>query len=158
ACHDAKKRKGKFDMTTYESFRKGGAKEDPIVEGKPDESLLIDMLTAKDNSRMPPKGAGEPLNKEKIGVIEKWIAEGAKLDSGISPKAELLRELRARWQPPAPPTSYPFPVTITALAFTPDGKRLVVGGQHELTVWEVAQAKLQKRIYTRAERAHALIF
>src|SRR4051812_10890366 len=38
ACHDAKKRKGKLDMTRYESFRKGGDKDDPIVPGKPDES------------------------------------------------------------------------------------------------------------------------
>src|SRR5213082_2863388 len=41
ACHDAKKRKGKFDMSTYESFRKGGDKEDPVTPGKPDESLMI---------------------------------------------------------------------------------------------------------------------
>src|SRR5205807_5272763 len=81
ACHDSKKRKGKMDMTTYESFRKGGTREDPIVPGKPDESLIIEFLTAQDKSRMPPKEAGEPLAKEKIAVIAKWIAEGAKLDS-----------------------------------------------------------------------------
>jgi len=36
---------------------------------------------------------------------------------------------------------------------TPDGKQLVVGGHHELTVWSVDEGKLLKRIYTRAERA-----
>ena len=35
ACHDAKKRKGKLDMTTYAGLRKGGDKEDPIVPGLP---------------------------------------------------------------------------------------------------------------------------
>src|SRR5713101_374719 len=45
ACHDAKKRKGKLDMSTYESFRKGGDKDDPIVAGKPDESLIMDLVT-----------------------------------------------------------------------------------------------------------------
>jgi glucose/arabinose dehydrogenase len=158
ACHDAKKRKGKFDMTTYESFRKGGDKEDPIVPGKPEESLIIDLLTAKDNSRMPPKENGDPLPQEKIEIISKWIAEGAKLDASLTPKAEILRELRVRWKPPTPPTAYSYPVTITALAFTPDNQKLVIGGQHELTVWDVAQAKLEKRIYTRAERAYALVF
>ena len=34
ACHDAKKRKGKFDMTTYENFRKGGDHEDPVAPGR----------------------------------------------------------------------------------------------------------------------------
>jgi WD40 repeat protein len=158
ACHDAKKRKGKLDMSTFESFRRGGSREDPIVPGKPEESTLMEMLTATDNSRMPPKEAGESLPKEKIAIIEKWITEGAKLDAGLSPKAEIVRELRARWKPPTPPMSYPFPVTITALAYTPDGKKLVVGGQHELTVWDVARATLEKRIYTRSERAHAFVF
>src|SRR5881409_3387247 len=83
ACHDAKKRKGKFDMSTYESFRKGGG-DDPITPGTPDESSLLDRLTATDKSRMPPKEAGEALPKEKIAVIEKWIAEGAKLDAGLT--------------------------------------------------------------------------
>src|SRR5437667_8828427 len=55
ACHDAKKRKGKFDMTSFESLRKGGAKEiDPLVPGKPEESHLFELITATDKSRMPP--------------------------------------------------------------------------------------------------------
>ena len=115
ACHDAKKRKGKLDMTTYENFRKGGDKEDPIEPGKPDESLLIDLLLATDNTRMPPKEAGDALSKEKIAVIQRWIAEGAKLDTGLEPRADLVKELRRRWQPPAPPVAYRYPVNITAL-------------------------------------------
>jgi hypothetical protein len=158
ACHDAKKRKGKLDMTTYENFRKGGDKEDPIAPGKPEESYLIDALQGMNASRMPPKEAGDLLPAGKIAVIEQWIKEGAKLDDGIAPKAELPRELRIRWTPPPPPAAYKFPVTITALAFTPDNKKLVVGGQQELTVWDIASAKLEKRIYTRAERAYAMLF
>src|SRR5438094_5704019 len=79
ACHDSKKRKGKLDMTTYESLRKGGDKEDPIVPGKPDESPILDRLTAMDNSRMPPKEAGDALPKAKIALLARWIEEGAKL-------------------------------------------------------------------------------
>lgn len=159
ACHDAKKRKGKFDMTTVETFRKGGIKEiDPLVPGKPEESHLIDLLTATDKSRMPPLETGDALPKEKVEIIRQWIKEGAALDTGITPKSDLLKELRARWQPPAPPANYPFPVTVTALAFTPDNLKLVAGGHHELTVWNVADGKLEKRIYTRAERAYAMAF
>jgi hypothetical protein len=156
ACHDSKKRKGKFDMTTYEGFRKGGDSEDPIVPGKPDESHIIDRLTDKGAGRMPPKESGEPLPPAKIAVVEQWIKEGAKLDAGLSPKSDLVRELRARWQPPAPIATYKIPEKVTALAFTPDNQKLVVGGHHELTVWDVGQAKLEKRIATRAERTYAL--
>src|SRR5258708_7544029 len=70
ACHDAKKRKGKLDMSSYESFRKGGSHEDPVLPGKPVESRLFDLLTAKDKSRMPPKEAGDALPKEKIALIQ----------------------------------------------------------------------------------------
>ncbi len=158
ACHDSKKRKGKLDMTTYESLRKGGDKDEPIVPGKPEESLMYQFISATGSSRMPPKDSGDGLRKEKIAVIGQWIREGAKLDAGLDPKGDLLRELRIRWQPPAPPARYQFPVTITALAFMPDNKKLVVGGEYELTIWDVAQAKLEKRIYTRAERAYAMTF
>ena len=68
ACHDAKKRKGKFDMTTFESFRKGGDQDDPIKPGKPDDSYLIDAVKGENAPRMPPKESGDALPKEKIAV------------------------------------------------------------------------------------------
>jgi WD40 repeat protein len=157
-CHGAKNPKGKLDMTKYQTFRKGGTKDDPILPGKPDESYILTVLTATDKRRMPPKDSGDPLPKDKIELIERWIAEGAKLDGGLKPEADLLRELRLRWTPPPPPAVYPYPVTVTAVAFTPDGKKLVVSGHHELTVWDAASAKLEKRIHTRARRAMAMVF
>ncbi|HTU20914.1 MAG TPA: c-type cytochrome domain-containing protein [Gemmataceae bacterium] len=157
-CHGAKNPKGKLDMTKYASFRKGGTKDDPVVPGKPDDSYLITVLTATDKKRMPPKDSGDPLPKDKIELIERWIGQGAKLDAGLKPEADLLRELRLRWTPPPPPAAYPYPVTITALAFTPDNKKVVVSGHHELTVWDAAGGKLEKRIYTRARRAMAMVF
>src|SRR5437016_12265718 len=61
ACHDAKKRKGKLDMTTFENFRKGGEHDNPIKDGKPDDSYLIDAVKGENAPRMPPKGeAGVP--------------------------------------------------------------------------------------------------
>ncbi len=157
-CHGAKNPKGKLDMTKYASFRKGGTKDDPIVPGHSDDSYLITALTATDKKRMPPKESGAPLPKNQIELIERWIEQGAKLDAGLKPDSDLLRELRLRWTPPTPPASYPYPVTITAIAFTPDNKKVVVSGHHELTVWDVANGKLEKRIYTRARRAMAMVF
>ncbi len=157
-CHGAKNPKGRLDMTKYESFRKGGTKDDPIIPGKPDESFIMLALTATDKSRMPPKESGSALPKEKIAVLERWIKEGAKLDVTINPKADLQKELRARWVPPTPKAVYPSPVQITSLAFSPDNQKLVVSGHHELTVWDVNSGKLEKRIYTRTRRAMAMLF
>ena len=158
ACHDSKKRKGKLDMTTYAGLRKGGSKDDPIEAGKPRESLIIDLLTTKGAGRMPPKEAGESLPADKVAIIARWIEDGATLDAGITPAADLMRELRVRWKPPLPPAVYTYAANINALVFTPDGKKLIAGGQHELTVWDIATGKLEKRIRTRAERAHNMLF
>lgn len=158
ACHDAKKRKGKFEITSYANFRKGGSKEDPVAPGKSAGSLLIQLLNEKGPGRMPPKEAGDPLPKDKIDLIARWIDEGAKLDAGLDAKADLMRELRVRWKPPQPPTAYNRPANINSLIFTPDSKKLVVGGYHELTVWDFAAGKLLQRIFTRSERAYDMAF
>ena len=158
ACHDAKKKKGKLEMSSYENLRKGGTKDDPVAPGKSADSVLIQLLTATGPTRMPPKDAGDALPKEKIAIIAKWIDEGAKLDAGIDAKADLLRELRIRWKPPLPHAAYKFPWNVNALAFTPDSKKVVVGGFHELTVWDAATGKLEKRVFTRAERAYGMVF
>jgi WD40 repeat protein len=158
ACHDAKKKKGKLEMTSFENFRKGGSKDDPVVAGKSKESLLIELMTSTKEGRMPPKDAGDSLKPEQIAIIAKWIDEGAKLDAGLDAKADLVKELRVRWTPPQPFVSYKFPTLINAVIFTPDSKRIVVGGNHELTVWDAATGKLERRVFTRAERAMAMAY
>ncbi|MFM8274641.1 MAG: c-type cytochrome domain-containing protein [Gemmata sp.] len=157
ACHDAKKKSGKYDMTTYEKIRAGGANGDPIVPGKPDQSEFHALIVTAEQRRMPPRDKGEAVPKDKAAIIAQWIKEGAKLDAGLDAKADLVKELRVRWKPPVPPKVYPFAVIVNAVAFTPDSKQLVVGGHHELTVWDTA-GKLVKRVHTRAERAYGMAF
>src|SRR5258708_3663321 len=130
ACHDAKKRSGKLDMTTFEKFLQGGSNDSPFAAGKPDESLILELVSSKGTKRMPPEGKGQPLTKDQVALIERWIKEGAKIDGGIDAKADLVRELRLRWKPPAPPAAYEFPTIINAVTFTPDGKQIVASGHH----------------------------
>jgi WD40 repeat protein len=158
ACHDTRKRSGKYDMSTFEKLMAGGANGEPIVPGKPAESDFHDLMVTKDERRMPPRDKGEAMPADKANLIATWIKQGAKLDAGLDPKADLVRELRTRWTPPAPPQSYKFPPVVNALAFTPDGTKLVVGGHYELTVWDAARGTLHARLRTRAERAYALAF
>lgn len=158
ACHDAKKKSGKYDMTTFAKLLAGGAGGEAVAPGKPADSDLHALIVSKEERRMPPRDKGEAVPAAKAKVIEQWIKEGAKLDGGLDAKADLVKELRVRWKPPTPPDAYKLPVVVNALAFTPDGKQIVVGGHHELTVWSVADAKLVKRVHTRAERAYAMLF
>lgn len=106
-CHGAKNPKGKFDMTRFEKLLTGGTKDNIVVPGKPDESYLLDVLVATDKKRMPPLDSGEPLSKEKIDLVTRWIQQGARLDATIKKEADLLRELRAAAgsrRPPPPST------------------------------------------------------
>ncbi len=158
ACHDAKKRSGKYDMTTFEKLMAGGSDGEPVLAGKIADSDLHKLMVTKDERRMPPRDKGDAVPAEKAAVVAEWIKQGAKLDTGLDAKADLLKELRIRWKPPTPKVAFDKPVLINALAFTPDAKSVVVGGHYELTVWGATDGKLQKRINTRAERAMAMAF
>ena len=158
ACHEPKKKSGKYDMSTFEKLMEGGTNGEMIIPGKPEESEFYTLMVTDEQRRMPPRDKGEAVSKEKAEIIRKWILQGAKIDPGLDPNADIVKELRKRWKPPVPPLTYKFPVIINALAFTPDSKQLVVGGHHEITVWSVADGTLQKRLRTRAERAYAMAF
>jgi len=157
ACHDAKKRKGKLDLTTFEGLMKGGDRGAAVVPGKPEESFLWTLTSGTESPAMPPKEAGGLLPKDKVALIERWIRQGAKYD-GQSPTEDLVTALRRRWQPPIPPAAYRLPQAIRSLVFTPDGKKLIVGGYHELLVWDPGTGTLEARVRTRAERTNAMVW
>lgn len=155
ACHDAKKRSGKYEMTAFDKL----VDDERIVPGKSADSEMHSRLILNNEKRMPPKKDNlAALTAPQIAIIKQWIDQGAKLDGGIDAKADLVKELRIRWKPPAPPAAYKFPTIVNALVFTPDNKQLVVGGHHEMTVWDATEGKLLKRIHTRAERAYGMAF
>ncbi len=74
-CHgpDEKKRKAKLRLDLPEvAFARRA-----IVPGKPDESAVIERITADDDMRMPPAKSNLSLSKDEIALLRRWIAEGA---------------------------------------------------------------------------------
>src|SRR6185436_389188 len=108
----------------------GGTRGEAVTAGKPEESCLWTLTSGQEEPKMPPKEAGTKITAQQVAVLERWIKEGAKFD-GVSPKANLVAELRQRWQPPTPPETYTRPVTVRSLVFSPDGKHLLSGGYYE---------------------------
>jgi mono/diheme cytochrome c family protein len=79
-CHGANKPKGGFNFSSYNDLMKGSKKKKAIVEGKPDDSLLVKTLDGTEK-RMPPKKSTKQPTAKEIDVIKAWIKAGAKDDS-----------------------------------------------------------------------------
>jgi hypothetical protein len=75
ACHgpDEKKRKAQLRLDTPRGAIAAGV----VVAGKPEESELMERITATDEMRMPPPDSHLSLTPEEIERIRRWIAEGA---------------------------------------------------------------------------------
>jgi len=87
ACHGALQQKGKLRLDTGEFIRKGGRNGSAAIPQKPTESLLIERITAREETeRMPPEG--KPLTPEQIAKIKAWIAGGAKSPATEKPESD----------------------------------------------------------------------
>ena len=148
-----------------ELIRKGG-KVAVLVPGKPDDSLIVSLLTSKDLKRRMPLDA-DPLPAEAIAIIRKWVEIGApegvkpaETDAGtggLTPPARPGRKLDVTFTTKAalPKTANlpgnleltlaigPLP-PVAAVAFSPDGKLLAAGSYGRVTVWDLTTAKPAK--------------
>src|SRR5258706_3720753 len=119
-CHHPGKLKGELDLTTYTAFKKGGKHGESFKAGDPKGSRVMEEIGGEEPS-MPKEG--DPLTKEEVALIERWILEGAKDDTPALPNSIFSKD-----KPPV----YPKPPVISALAYSPDGKSLPVSGYHEI--------------------------
>ena len=151
ACHNARTAKGRYNMETFAAVLKGGESGEAVKAGDM-KSNLLELL--RDGSM--PKDA-DPLTKEQIAVIEKWVATGANLNAGFEPSSPLIRIVPKEVQPPAP-EKYPVPVPVTAVAFNTDGSLLATSGYHEVVLWNPNDGAVVRRIGNVAERVYDLEF
>lgn len=76
-CHGGVRAKGGFSLLfEQEAFAKTESGKPAIIPGDPDHSEMIRRLTLDDpEERMPYKH--EPLSKDEIAILRKWVAQGA---------------------------------------------------------------------------------
>jgi hypothetical protein len=78
-CHTNGTYKGGLSFDTRADIVKAKV----LVPGKPADSEIMKRVTSTDkDTRMPPQG--EPLTAREIGVLSKWIAQGAVWEDGFS--------------------------------------------------------------------------
>src|SRR6187399_405115 len=100
-CHLGTKRKGGLSMNTRADLLTGSENGKVAEPGKPDDSLMLKLLTSTDkDEQMPPKGERVPA--EKIAVLRAWIAEGLPWQEGFTFGA-------TGWEPPLKPRRVDLP-------------------------------------------------
>jgi mono/diheme cytochrome c family protein len=80
-CHNETTAKGKLSLATRDAMKAGGASGPALVPGKPDESLILDMI-AGDPPEMPKKGA--PLTAAQVASLRRWVERGAAWPDGLT--------------------------------------------------------------------------
>eukprot|EP00456_Euglypha_rotunda_P035726 TRINITY_DN274_c0_g2_i5.p1 TRINITY_DN274_c0_g2~~TRINITY_DN274_c0_g2_i5.p1 ORF type:complete len:1100 (-),score=288.09 TRINITY_DN274_c0_g2_i5:1287-4586(-) len=92
ACHGVLKQEAGLRLDTAASAIKGGDSGAAIKSDAPEGSLLLERITATDDTtRMPPEG--EPLKPAEIAAFKGWILGGAKAPADEQPE----RDPREHW-------------------------------------------------------------
>ena len=114
-------------METRDKLIAGGRHGAAITLGKGAESQIVKYMTGELKPKMPPGGA---MDLEKIALVRRWIDEGAKIDSTVMPVIRGQESgVRGQGRILNPqPSTLNSPAPITALAYSPDGATLAVGG------------------------------
>lgn len=147
-CHQPANKMSELVLTDYAGILKGGLKNGPAVkQGAPDDSALIAYVTGVKEPRMPM--GGEALPAEHVDLLREWIRQGAADDTPAEARAP---------QVPSEPPVYTQPPVVTAVAYSPDGQLLAVGGYHEILLHKADGSALVARLLGRSEKIHRLLF
>lgn len=80
-CHQAGNPSGDLVMSTHAQIMKGGESGPAVIAGSSAESLLLQRILS---AEMPPakRGIRQQLPEEEIGILKRWIDNGAKWPEG----------------------------------------------------------------------------
>jgi len=84
-CHGPEKSKNGFRLDSRESALAGGDNGVDILPGDSAKSPLVHYVARLvPDMEMPPKGKGELLTPQQVGLVRAWIDQGAKWDGETS--------------------------------------------------------------------------
>lgn len=148
SCHNADKKKGGLDLTSHGQALAGGGSGAVIAAGDPDGSYLWQLVTHASEPKMPPES--DKLPDAALDVIRRWIVAGAIDKAGGQPVARKTSAIAlaagtvvAPEGPPVMPPRLPLdvvthgrrPTSVTALAASPHGTALAIGGRKQVLLY-----------------------
>ena len=118
-CHSKEfdEANGDLRLDSAAAIKRGGLSGSPVVSGKPEQSLLMEVVRYESEMQMPPEGK---LSDEDIAIFEQWVARGApdpRTDEDDEPEktSPLDRDPQEHWtfNPPKPANTVP-PISLEA--------------------------------------------
>ncbi len=157
SCHDPDKKKGGLDLTNYTGTMEGSSGGEIVNAGDPGGSSLIKVTKKEAEPFMPPKG--DPLSKEQIDLMSKWIAGGLLETSSSTArkpkkpafdmKIDVVSTGKPEGPPPMPEHLLLEPVVLTkrasatsALASSPWGPLVALSGQKQVLLYNTDTLRL----------------
>ena len=111
-CHQPARPMGGYVMTAHAELLKSGDRGQPgVVAGKPDGSVLVELITPKKGKHSMPKGK-PALSASEIALIRRWIEEGATDDT---PRTA-IDTINEKYPP-----VYKLPPVVTSIDYSPKG-------------------------------------
>jgi WD40 repeat protein len=149
-CHQPARPQGGLVLTSHAALLKPADSGDPcVVPGKPDDSTILSQITPQDGNRPAMPQGRDPLTAAQVSLIRKWIEQGARDDTPATAKVVVDA---------AHPPTYELPPVLTALAFSPDGALLAVGGYHEVLLHKADGSGVVARLVGESERIESVAF
>ena len=90
-CHGGANPASQLDLSSFAGWKRGGRNGPVVMPGNPNRSALaLRLIHPNDRQRMPRNG--QPLPRDEIQTIAKWIEQGARYDGDND--STLLADLR----------------------------------------------------------------
>jgi len=128
ACHNESETEGELVMETVESLLEGGDSGPAIIAGDGEESLLFQLASHRTEPIMPPVDndvGAKPLSAEALGLLKRWIDEGAKDEEEAAPDVIEWKQIPSHYAP------------VHALSLSPDGRWLAAGRGNQAILYSV---------------------
>lgn len=138
ACHNVSTKESDLVLENVDAILQGGASGSAVVAGKPDESLIYRLAARIDEPVMPPspnKAEAKPLTPREVGILRKWIEEGAKAGTAAPPSDNI------QWR------AIPETVTSTySMAVSKDQRFVAAGRANRIFIYDLPPQKEVARL------------
>ena len=154
-CHNANDAEAGLAIDSYGALMEGGGSGDVVANGDASASTLYLVMTHAEEPTMPPNQ--EPISKEKLEIIKKWIDGGLLENSGSKAKKRKGPSLSFTAMDGGKPSEIVMPENLwrvpvvvsgraaaaSALAASPWAPLVAVAGQKQVSLYHTETGQLE---------------